>query len=120
MLKDIIDNAAELFRRLHDHGFDPGNFTVSSLLVREEDSDIRLWFVALETLEQTERIGSSQVIRTMASFLNSLLGNVDISRTDSLRFLRSYLGRSRFQAEWKTYWRRIAEISTEADEREAA
>ncbi len=117
-ISDVAVAVARNLQSLHEHGFHYSDITLSSLLVATE-GPLRLWFASLEKLRQHTGVSPRDVQKTFAQLGASLPGELGISRSARLRFLRSYLG-PRFAAEWKSYWRNIAGLSMDFAQREAA
>ncbi len=117
-LKDLSAAAGGELRKLHDHGFHQPNFSLRSLIVREEEAGIRLWFAGLESFKKLKHVDCRLAMQSFAHCLRTLPVDFPLRRSCCLRFLRSYLG-SQFSKAWKTYWRGIAALGRDS-QREAA
>jgi tRNA A-37 threonylcarbamoyl transferase component Bud32 len=106
-LRERIPALARLIRQLHERGLVHRDLKAANILTSEFAGDSRYWFIDLVGVRRTS-INDKQRAQNLARLLASFAKHPLVSRTDRLRFLRSYqvwaLGG---KAGWKRLWRRI-------------
>lgn len=115
---EVSTSLAVNLRKLHEHGFHQPDLRIETILIRSDGSPT-LWFDSLETIRQIGVVKSSDISASLATAWRSLPGEVRVSTTMALRFLRVYLGRE-FSKEWKNYWQGIFNAIRRELHREAA
>jgi hypothetical protein len=105
---------------LHGSGFDHRDLKFPNLLVSCRNDDPRVWLLDLDGMRAWRRLPDARAAQNLARINVSALAHGIASRTDRLRFLKSYLtghlspgvSSSRTSsADWKCWWRRIAHLS---------
>lgn len=101
----LIDQVARLVRSLHDRQLSHRDLKAANLLI----SGSRLWLIDLVGVERWRKLPHSRRVQNLGRLHTSFHDHPWISRTDKLRFLRTYfrwglLGRG----DWKSWWRQIA------------
>ena len=117
-LNRLAGDLGKLLQRLHVHGFHQPRLTLSSFLIQEQSGKQSLRLAGLETLQQPGEIVPSQKIPTLANLVESL-PQAPMTSTLCLRFLRGYLCEE-FSSEWKSLWRSVALLASNAENKEAA
>ncbi|MCH2101891.1 MAG: hypothetical protein MK209_08215, partial [Planctomycetes bacterium] len=101
MMRDL----AGLIRRLHSSGFIHRDLYCVHLIVADDSRWGRPYLVDLQRVEQRFPPRRRWLIKDLAALLHSLPSNV--SRTDRLRFLKFYLGKTRVDPSVKRWAREV-------------
>ncbi len=96
----LLERFAALARRLHDAGVDQDDFAPNNFLARPDGAFVLIDF---ERCRVRRRLGHARWTQ-LAKLHRRDLG---VSRSDRLRFLRSYLGAGSGRAERREAWERI-------------
>jgi tRNA A-37 threonylcarbamoyl transferase component Bud32 len=106
-LRERIPALARLIRLLHDRGLAHRDLKAANILTSELLDDPRFWFIDLVGVRRiavTDSRRAQNLARLLASFAEHPL----VTRSDRLRFLRSYQAWALTgKAGWKMLWRRI-------------
>jgi len=102
----IIRDLAGLVRRLHSSGFIHRDLYCAHLIVADDPRWGRPYIVDLQRVDQRFPPRHRWLIKDLAALLHSLPENV--SKTDSMRFLLSYLGKTRLDPLVKRWAQEIA------------
>jgi tRNA A-37 threonylcarbamoyl transferase component Bud32 len=106
-LRDRIPALARLIRQLHERGLAHRDLKAANILTSERAGDPRFWFIDLVGVRRMS-INAKRRAQNLARLLASFAEHPLVSRTDRLRFLRSYQAWAlRGKAGWKKLWRRI-------------
>ena len=94
---------------LHQRRLSHRDLKAANLLVRREPSGaLTLWFIDLVGVVRHRRLGRSRRVQNLARLHTSFRNHPAITRTDKLRFLRTYLRWGlRGKHGWKAWWRLI-------------
>jgi tRNA A-37 threonylcarbamoyl transferase component Bud32 len=125
LLHRLIDHVARVIRGLHQRQLSHRDLKAANVLVRRVDvpppapphvdpigllhpPESSVWLIDLVGVEQFRRMPHYRKIQNLARLNASFHGRNTISRTDRLRFLRTYLFDGlRGQGNWKAWWRHI-------------
>jgi hypothetical protein len=112
VLRRLLQQVAALVRELHRRRLAHRDLKAANVLVQPSADDPRLWLIDLVGVRRYRRLPRRQRVldlgRLNASFLRSPL----LTRTDRLRFLRTYLQCGLFGRErWKGWWRAADEAT---------
>jgi tRNA A-37 threonylcarbamoyl transferase component Bud32 len=112
VLRRLLEQVAALVRELHRCRLAHRDLKAANILVQDRADDLRLWLIDLVGVRRCRRLPRWRRVldlgRLNASFLRSPL----VTRTDRLRFLRSYLQCGLFGRErWKGWWRAADEAT---------
>lgn len=115
VVKDrLIAAVVRTVKTFHDRGFVHRDLKAPNLLVTwapPYESEPLLTFIDMDGISFARRPGESQRLRAVVRLCASLLHSAACTRTDKLRFLKSYLaGPGRTTAAWKTDWRAIHQL----------
>ncbi len=97
----LLESFARLARRLHDAGVDQEDFAPNNFLAREDHSFVLIDFERCRVRRRA--LGSARYTQLAKLHRRDL----DVSRSDRLRFLRAYLGDGCGRAERRAAWLRI-------------
>lgn len=104
-----IDQVARLLRRFHDAGLSHRDLKAGNLLVAANAGDAKVHFIDLVGVRLRPQLTPSQRQQDLMRLNVSFLKGTTITRTDRLRFLRSYCCWAlKGRADWKVWWRQIA------------
>lgn len=124
-LYPVIDELARLLRQLHGWRLSHRDLKATNLLVSPADwvmsvrglRDVapsetsprdRVWLIDLVGVRRHGVLGKGRRVRDLARLHRSFLGHPGLTRTDRLRFLRTYLAWGwAGKAGWKVWWRAI-------------
>lgn len=108
-LTEQVARVAQLLRELHRRQLSHRDLKAANLLVGK---DGRLFLIDLVGLERWRKLPHSRQVQNLARLYASFHGNPCLTRSDKLRFLRSYLVWGlRGKAGWKAWWRAISEAT---------
>lgn len=102
----VIRDLAGLVRRLHSSGFIHRDLYCPHFIVADDPRWGRPYLVDLQRVEQRFPPRQRWLVKDLAALLHSVPANV--SQTDRLRFLLSYLGKSRIDPLVRKWAREIA------------
>lgn len=124
-LGSILEELARLLRRMHDGGLSHRDLKAANILVsptgyvmsvrglREAEPGTacrrdHVWFIDLVGVQRFGKVGRLRQVRDLARLHMSFLDHPLLTRTDRLRFLRTYLVWGlRGKAGWKDWWREV-------------
>lgn len=109
-VRQTCDALGRIVGRLHNQGFTHRDLKANNLMVRETPGGVEAFLIDLDALRQGSRPKPNLCCRDLARTALSAEMHPWLSRTDRLRFLRSYLKQyaPTSQREWKPWWRMIA------------
>jgi tRNA A-37 threonylcarbamoyl transferase component Bud32 len=113
-LRQCIDRAAALVRELHRRHLSHRDLKASNILVQDSAATgmIALWFIDLVGVRRFRGLPEDRRLQNLARLHVSFCRNPHISRTDKLRFLRTYQQWGLFgKQDWKRWWRKVAELT---------
>jgi tRNA A-37 threonylcarbamoyl transferase component Bud32 len=125
MTRLLVERLAVLARELHDRGLSHRDFKASNVLVQTRGATPpprtlhavfrplpRLYLIDLEGVERRRAISRPRKVQNLARLHASFHDHPLLSRTDKLRFLRTYMrwGLNGRQG-WKAWWRQIAQAT---------
>jgi hypothetical protein len=121
LLRQRIDQVAVVMHELHRWQFSNRDCKAANWLLSPAPETVDLqrnhggvWIIDLVGIERKKSISDQQRIKNLARLNASFLGSRAVSRTDRLRFLRTYMQWNLTSKEgWKKWWRETA-LATEA------
>jgi serine/threonine protein kinase len=134
-LRALIDETAAVVRMMHERGLSHRDLKAANLLVSPAEWKLgyrglceaqpggptrrdRVWLVDLVGVRRRDRLGRSRRVRDLARLEVSVLASGGLTRTDRLRFLRTWMGWGLFGKEgWKTWWKDVEAASNAKVER---
>ncbi len=112
IVRGLTEVAALLLRRLHERRATHCDLKASNILAEPtaDPARPRLWLIDLDGVQTWSQVPDCQRTQNLARLHVSFVSAPWLSRSDKLRFLRSYLGQEGFRkrAEWQAWWRRVA------------
>ena len=111
--RESIEKLAHLIRKFHERFLLQRDLKAANILVSEslDSSDVDFTFIDLVGV-RSARSSSRQRIQNLARLDASFLANPLITRTDKLRFLRTYLCWGlRGRANWKEWWIQVTQAT---------
>jgi tRNA A-37 threonylcarbamoyl transferase component Bud32 len=106
-LRFYIDEVARLVRDLHRRQLSHRDLKAANILV-DQTASAKIWLVDLVGVRRHRRLSRRRRVRNLARLHASFFESTAITRTDKLRFLRTYLQWGLFGRDgWKRYWREI-------------
>jgi hypothetical protein len=127
-LRRLIDQVTRLVRDLHDRHVSHRDLKAANILVQTRPgipegpalgpayfgSQGPLWLIDLVGVTRQRRLARSRRVQNLARLHASFCRHPAITRTDKLRFLRTYLRWGlRGRAGWKRWWQQIEEATAE-------
>jgi tRNA A-37 threonylcarbamoyl transferase component Bud32 len=104
----LIHTLARLLRRMHDRRIQNRDLKSDNLIVQAKDADrFRVFIVDIDGVRTGARVSWRRRVKNLTRLERGFRGSAAITRTDRLRFLRSYLG-PRFGDQWKMFWRGVS------------
>jgi serine/threonine protein kinase len=111
---------ARLIRQMHRRGLSHRDLKAANILTSERPRDARFWFIDLVGVRRHARVGGRRKVQNLARLHASFVGHPLLTRTEKLRFLRSYLEVGiRGKGGWKSWWRKIDAATRAKQERNA-
>lgn len=108
----LIVALARFVRLLHGRGWSHRDLKASNLLVTWSDSTPQLTLVDLVGATHSKQVTLARRLRDIARLNASFINVGSITRTDHLRFLRTYLNWGLHgTGNWKTAWRQVAQFT---------
>jgi tRNA A-37 threonylcarbamoyl transferase component Bud32 len=112
-LRHLIEQVARLVRALHRRQLAQRDLKAANILVQKTAQGPALWLIDLVGVTRHRRLRRRQHVQNLARLHVSFVRNAALTRTDWLRFLRSYLAWNLHGKEgWKDWWQAIA-VATE-------
>jgi tRNA A-37 threonylcarbamoyl transferase component Bud32 len=123
-LHDLIDQVGRLLASLHARRLSHRDLKGANLLVNfvpwfvssrgaveggETSARPQIWFIDLVGVRRHERLTQARRAQNLARLYASFHGRGLLTRTDSLRFLRAYLGLGWSASDWKTWYIAVAQ-----------
>lgn len=110
LLDRVIDRLARILRQMHDWNVSHRDLKAANILVQADPagSGPVVWFIDLVGVVRYRHLPRQRRVQNLARLNASFLDVSSITRTDRLRFLRTYLrwglaGKS----DWKSWWRAV-------------
>jgi tRNA A-37 threonylcarbamoyl transferase component Bud32 len=134
-LRALIEETARLVRRMHERGVSHRDLKSANLLISPSDWVMgfrgvvespagqgsrrdRVWLIDLVGVRRHGEVGRRRRVRNLMRLNVSFLDAAGVSRSDRLRFLRTYLGWGIHGKEgWKSWWKEVAAMSRAKVER---
>jgi tRNA A-37 threonylcarbamoyl transferase component Bud32 len=124
-LRKLIERLAVLARGLHDRGVSHRDFKATNVLVQTaRDAPLsravhasfrtppRLFLIDLEGVSCSSTVSRTRAVQNLARLHASFHDHPLLTRTERLRFLRSYLRWGlQGKSDWKTWWREIGDAT---------
>jgi tRNA A-37 threonylcarbamoyl transferase component Bud32 len=115
VLRHLLEQAAILVRELHHRQLSHRDLKSANILIQRHGPEIvnfRLWLIDLVGVARPRWLTERRRVQNLARLHASFHHHPALTRSDKLRFLRSYLqwglhGRER----WKSWWRQISEAT---------
>ena len=118
--RNLTQGLADLLRKLHERSISDRDLKSANILVESDpvESVPRLSLIDLVGVQLCHPIPMNRRLQNLARLQTSLADVSGRTRSDSLRFLRSYLpwGLSR-EGDWKRIWREVARLCEEKRKR---
>ena len=90
-LRALIEQAARLVRQLHQSQLSQRDLKAANLLVQQTDSELALWFIDLVGVTRHRILSRGRRVQNLTRLHASFYQHALLTRTDKLRFLRTYL-----------------------------
>jgi tRNA A-37 threonylcarbamoyl transferase component Bud32 len=132
LLRRLIDRVARVIRDLHQRHLSHRDLKAANILVRRWDApppdpmddaalqgllhtpEASVWLIDLVGVERFRRLPHGRRVQNLARLNASFHQKRQLTRTDRLRFLRTYLnGGARGQGDWKDWWRQVEQATQE-------
>src|SRR5262249_35425821 len=114
-LRCCIERVAQLICGLHRRQLSQRDLKASNLLVQgrpDEANAIALSFIDLVGIRCFRRLPERRRLQDLARLHVSFVASPSLTRTDKLRFLRTYQQWGLFgKNDWKRWWHKIAELT---------
>ena len=119
LLRQRIDQVAQVMRELHRWNFanrDPkaANWLLGPVVETDhlQPNFGGVWIIDLVGISRNQKVTVNQRVKNLARLNASFHGNLALSRSDRVRFLRTYLRWNLAGKEgWKTWWRQIEQAT---------
>jgi len=112
MLRDRIETVGRCLREFHLRHFGNRDLKAANLLTPTAGHDHRVWFVDLVGVQWRRCVGQKPRTRDLSRLLASFFNHPVLTRSDKLRFLRSYLNWNLHgKTGWKCWWRELSELA---------
>lgn len=112
-VRHVIDQAARLICELHRRNLSHRDLKAANLLVAQSDSAATaVWLIDLVGVHLYRRLRRKRRVQNLARLNASFHNSTALTRTDRLRFLRTYLQWGlRGRGGWKRWWRAIEHLT---------
>lgn len=108
-LRGMIPNVARAIRALHERGLSHRDLKAANVLIAPGS---RVWFIDLVGVRRQSFVPRETRAANLTRLNASFVAHALMTRTDRLRFLRSYLQWGLFgRGGWKDWWRNIADLT---------
>lgn len=110
----LIDRLAGIIRDMHRWRVSHRDLKAANILVNSTGGDqpLRVWLIDLVGVTHGRRLSRRRKLQNLARLSASFIDSRTISRTDRLRFLRTYLQWGmRGKTGWKAWWLAIEEAT---------
>jgi hypothetical protein len=108
----LIGQLVRLIKQMHERGFAHRDFKAPNVLIAGLDGGlaaIRPWLIDLDGLRLRRRVSDRDRLRVLMRLSVSLEYCAAVTRTDRLRFLKTWMrGPGRTDTGWKPIWRQLA------------
>lgn len=119
--RTLTERVASLCRAIEAAGLYHRDFKASNILVSDWDAAAQLWLVDLDGIHRRRFYHRDAPWRAIMRLAASVAGCHALTRTDSLRFLRTYLETTDSHADqWKHHWRRLQRAVADYNRRSQA
>ncbi len=106
VLTNVANQLAHQLRRLHACGFEHRDLKSKNILLSQANGEYRTWLLDLEGVRHWPVLPQQRWIQNLSRLNASSLSVSEISLSDRLRFLKTYLG-SAYSRSWKQTWQKI-------------
>jgi tRNA A-37 threonylcarbamoyl transferase component Bud32 len=107
-LRALVEQVARLARELHRRQLSHRDLKAANVLVQRAESGSSLWLIDLVGVARRRRLSRRRRVQNLARLHASFHDHPLLTRSDRLRFLRSYLGWGLHGKQgWKDWWREI-------------
>ncbi len=107
-LRGLLEQVARLVRELHRRQLGHRDLKAANVLVQRTDSGPALWLIDLVGVTCHRALSRRQRVRNLTRLHASFHCHPLLTRTDRLRFLRTYLGWGLYGKQgWKVWWRAL-------------
>jgi hypothetical protein len=107
-LRRRLEQVARMVRELHRRQLAHRDLKAANILL----ADDRVWLIDLVGIKRLRRLSEVRRIRNLARLNASFHCSAQLTRSDRLRFLRTYLQWGLFgKGGWKKWWRALAEAT---------
>jgi tRNA A-37 threonylcarbamoyl transferase component Bud32 len=112
-LRSLIEQLARVIREMHGWQISHRDLKAANILVQShDDASASIWLIDLVGVGCHRALPRKRRVQNLARLSASFLDNLVVTRTDKLRFLRTYLQWGLVgKAGWKTWWRDIVEAT---------
>jgi tRNA A-37 threonylcarbamoyl transferase component Bud32 len=108
-LRSLIDQVARLVRDLHGRHLAQRDLKAANVLVQNTATGVALWLIDLAGTTRHRTLSRRQRVQNVARLHASFHDRPALTRTDRVRFLRTYLGWGLYGKQgWKDWWRAVA------------
>jgi tRNA A-37 threonylcarbamoyl transferase component Bud32 len=109
LLHQTLEHVARLVRELHRRQLSHRDLKAANLLIsRDASAGESLWLIDLVGVQRYGKLPRLRRVQNLARLHASFYDTASLTRTDKLRFLRTYLQWGLFgRTGWKRWWREI-------------
>ena len=104
--RDLIDGLARFLARMHRHQVANRDLKGDNLIVSTKGSERHVFFIVDFDGVEIGPVSWRTRVKNLTRLEREFRGSAAITRTDRLRFLKTYLG-PRFGDQWKKFWRGV-------------
>lgn len=111
IVRGVVRQAASLLRRLHERRASHHDLKGANILAVRSGDPARpsLWLVDLDSVRTWRRAPERERVQNVGRLHAEFADSAQLTRTDRLRFLKTYLGAEAFRRkDWKKLWRNAA------------
>ncbi len=111
-LRALIEQAARLVRELHRRQLAQRDLKAANILVQRTPAGPALWLIDLVGVSRHPTLSRRRRLQNLTRLHVSFHRHALLTRTDKVRFLRTYLGWGLHGKQgWKDWWRAIAQAT---------